>query len=118
MCRDFSNISVRTAVMRRLGAWMQLYLKLDACARCGRSAPYILLVSDIFLDVCGCCRSVRLARRLTPLTKLFSGLYQPAIWIKALWFEGLCLIQPKEGRIAAPRVYGAAPYQNYRSLEV
>ena len=71
MCSDSSNISVRTAVMRRLGAWMQFYLKLGARARCGWPAPYILPVSDIFLDVRGCCRSVRLARRLTLLTKLF-----------------------------------------------
>ena len=104
--------------MRRLGAWMQFNLKLGARARCGWPAPYILPVSDIFLDVRGCCRSVRLARRLTLLTKLFSGLYPLAIWIKKLWFEGLCLIQPRQGRIAAPGVYGAAPYQNYRSLGV
>ncbi len=104
--------------MRRSGAWKQLCLKLGARARCGWSAPHILPVSDIFLDVFGFCRSVRVARRLTLFTKLFSGLYQAAIWIKALWVQGLCLIQPREGRIAAPGVYGAAPYQNYRSLGV
>lgn len=97
--------------MRRSGAWMQLCSKLGARARCGWSAPHILPVSDIFLDVFGFCRSVRLARRLTLFTKLFSGLDQPAIWIKALWVEDLCLIQPREGRIAAPGVYGATPYQ-------
>ena len=104
--------------MRRSGAWKQLCLKLGARARCGWSAPHILPVSDIFLDVFGFCRSVRLARRLTLLTKLFSGLYPLAIWIKKLWFEGLCLIQPRQGRIADPGIYGAAPYQNYRSLGV
>ena len=104
--------------MRRSGAWKQLCLKLGARARCGGSAPHILLVSDIFLDVFGFCRSMRLARRLTLFTKLFSGPDQPEIWIKALWVQGLCLIQPREGRIAAPGVYGAAPYQNYRSLGV
>lgn len=88
--------------MRRSGAWKQLCLKLGARARCGWSAPHILPVSDIFLDVFGFCRSVRLARRLTLFTKLFSGLYQAAIWIKALWVQGLCLIQPREGRIAPP----------------
>ena len=97
--------------MRRSGAWMQLCSKLGARARCGWSAPHIMPVSDIFLDVFGFCRSVRLARRLTLFTKLFSGLDQPAIWIKALWVEDLCLIQPREGRIAAPGVYGATPYQ-------
>lgn len=97
--------------MRRSGAWMQLCLKLGARARCGWSAPHIMPVSDIFLDAFRFCRSVRLARRLTLFTKLFSGLDQPAIWIKALWVEDLCLIQPREGRIAAPGVYGATPYQ-------
>ena len=97
--------------MRRSVAWMQLCLKLGARARCGWSAPHIMPVSDIFLDAFRFCRSVRLARRLTLFTKLFSGLDQPAIWIKALWVEDLCLIQPREGRIAAPGVYGATPYQ-------
>ena len=97
--------------MRRSGAWMQLCSKLGARARCGWSAPHIMPVSDIFLDAFRFCRSVRLARRLTLFTKLFSGLDQPAIWIKALWVEDLCLIQPREGRIAAPGVYGATPYQ-------
>ena len=104
--------------MRRSGAWMQLCLKLGARVRCGWPAPHILSVSDIFLAIRGCCRSVRLARRLTLFTKLFSGLDQPEIWIKALLVQGLCLIQPREGRIASPGVYGAAPYQNYRSLGV
>ena len=104
--------------MRRSGAWKQLCLKLGARARCGWSAPHILPVSDIFLDAFRFCRSVRLARRLTLFTKLFSGLDQPEIWIKAFWVQGLCLIQPREGRIASPGVYGAAPYQNYRSLGV
>ena len=104
--------------MRRSGAWMQLCLKLGARARCGWPAPHKLPVSDIFLDVFGFCRSVRLARCLTLFTKLFSDLYEPEIWIKELWVGDLCLIQPREGRIAAPGVYGAAPYQNYRSLGV
>jgi len=104
--------------MRRSGAWMQLCLKLGARARCGWPAPHILPVSDIFLDVRGCCRSVRLARRLTLFTKLFSGLDQAAIWIKALCFEDLCLIQTGVGNKAGPGVYGAAPYQAYGSLSV
>ena len=88
--------------MRRSGAWMQLCSKLGARARCGWSAPHIMPVSDIFLDAFRFCRSVRLARRLTLFTKLFSGLDQPEIWIKALLVQGLCLIQPREGRIASP----------------
>ena len=104
--------------MRRSGAWMQLCLKLGARALFGWSAPHILPVSDIFLDAFGFCRSVRLARRLTLFTKLFSGLYQFAIWRKERYFEDLCLIQTGVGNKAGPGVYGAAPYQAYGSLAV
>jgi len=104
--------------MRRSGAWMQLCLKLGARVRCGRPAPHILSVSDIFLAIRGCCRSVRLARCLKPFTKLFSGLYQFAIWRKESYFEDLCLIQTGVGNKAGPGVYGAAPYQAYGSLAV
>ena len=104
--------------MRRSGAWMQLCLKLGVRVRCGRPAPHILSVSDIFLAICGCCRSVRLARRLKPFTKPFSGLYQFAIWRKERYFEDLCLIQTGVGNKAGPGVYGAAPCQAFGALSV
>ena len=104
--------------MRRSGAWMQLCLKLGARVRCGRPAPNILSVSDIFLAIRGCCRSVRLARCLKPFTKLFSGLYQFGIWRKERYFEDLCLIQTGVGNKAGPGVYGAAPCQAYGALSV
>ena len=104
--------------MRRSGAWMQLCLKLGARVRCGWPAPHILSVSDIFLAIRGCCRSVRLARRLKPFTKLFSGLYQFAIWRKERYFEDLCLIQTGVGNKAGPGVYGAAPCQAHGALSV
>ena len=104
--------------MRRSGAWMQLCLKLGARVRCGRPAPHILSVSDIFLAIRGCCRSVRLARRLKPFTKLFSGLYQFGIWRKERYFEDLCLIQTGVCNKAFPGVYGAAPCQAYGALSV
>ena len=104
--------------MRRSWAWMQLCLKLGARVRCGRPAPHILSVSDIFLAIRGCCRSVRLARCLKPFIKLFSGLYQFAIWRKERYFEDLCLIQTGVGNKAGPGVYGAAPCQAYGALSV
>ena len=104
--------------MWRSGAWMQLCLKLGARVRCGRPAPHILSVSDIFLAIRGCCRSVRLARCLKPFTKLFSGLYQFAIWRKERYFEDLCLIQTGVGNKAGPGVYGAAPCQAHGALSV
>ena len=104
--------------MRRSGAWMQLCLKLGARVRCGRPAPHILSVSDIFLAIRGCCRSVRLARCLKPFTKLFSGLYQFAIWRKESYFEDLCLIQTGVGNKAGPGVYGTTPCQAYGALSV
>ena len=104
--------------MRPSGTWMQLYLKLGARARCDRLALHILPVSDIFLAIRGLCRWLRLPRRLKPFTRFFSGLYQPAIWIKELWFEDLCLVQPREGSKAAPGVYGVVPYKTYRFLGV
>ena len=104
--------------MWRSGAWMQLCLKLGARVRCGWPAPHILSVSDIFLAIHGCCRSVRLARSLKPFTKLFSGLYQFAIWRKERYFEDLCLIQTGVGNKAGPGVYGAAPCQAHGALSV
>jgi hypothetical protein len=104
--------------MRRSGAWIQLCLKLGARVRCGRHAPHILSVSDIFLVIRGRCRSVRLARRLKPFTKLFSGLYQFAIWRKERYFEDLYLIQTGVGNKAGPGVYGAAACQAYGALSV
>ena len=55
---------------------------------------------------------------LEAIYQIFFGFYQFAIWRKERYFEDLCLIQPRQGRIAAPGVYGAASYQNYRSLGV
>ena len=97
---------------------MQFYLKLGLHLCCGRPAPHILPISDIFLGIRGCCRSLRLASHLKPFIKRFSCLYRPVIWRKALWFEDLCSIQTGEGSKAAPDVYSAAPYQAHGSLTV
>ena len=89
------------------------------CARAMRLARALYLARfGIFFKCPRMLQIGAIGKALDAIYQAFSGLYPLAIWIKKLWFEGLCLIQPRQGRIAAPGVYGAAYYQNYRSLGV